>query len=379
MCITVGSLLQRLEREPNDAARFAFFMPRSHGPCRFGVYNLLHKMVLEQEGWRERVRVWSPLDGAYGDGLPSGLFALAAMGFITIDFLLQGLHDVRPVEASAGAAEAIYRRHVDELVALIRDQAARAPTQRRALLEAAGGRLFGCAALCRRAARTYAAVKTPRAIPTVAVVGEIYVRCDPFANDFVIDKLEARGIRARLAPFNEWLEYLDWCRRDSDRDRGIGSFLSQTVLRRSQQVAYDAFGRRLGWPPRTRVGESLAAAAPYLRTSLYGEAVLTIGAAVHEWRSGHVDGVVNVGPLECMPSKLAEAQFFHAAEHDGLPSITIPLNGDPIDPEVLDHFAFAVHEGFRRRSNGTRLDRHNGSRQGRRNTARAGTQDTAAR
>jgi hypothetical protein len=63
--------------------------------------------------------------------------------------------------------------------------------------------------------------------------------------------------------------------------------------------------------------------------------VLTVGTALHEWQHGRIDAVVNVGPLECMPSKIAEAQLFLAAEREGLLSLSLPLNGDPIDPEVI--------------------------------------------
>jgi len=74
--------------------------------------------------------------------------------------------------------------------------------------------------------------------------------------------------------------------------------------------------------------------------------VLTVGGPVHEWREGLIDGVVSVGPLECMPAKVAEAQFFHVAESTGLPSLSIPVNGDPVDPEMLDGFAFEVLSRF---------------------------------
>ena len=60
------------------------------------------------------------------------------------------------------------------------------------------------------------------------------------------------------------------------------------------------------------------------------------------------DGVVNVGPLECMPTKIAEAQFYHAAVREGLLAITVSLNGDPMDIEVVDNFAYEVHRRFRR-------------------------------
>jgi hypothetical protein len=58
---------------------------------------------------------------------------------------------------------------------------------------------------------------------------------------------------------------------------------------------------------------------------------------------------VSVGPLECMPNKIAEAQFYHLAEKEGLPSLTLPVNGDPVDEEVLANFAFHVRERFRAR------------------------------
>ncbi len=349
MCITLGSLLQRLERDRHTSARFAFLMPSTTGPCRFGLYHVLHRIVLERMGWKDRARVWSPLPEDYAEGLPSGLFALLMVGWVTLDILLAALYDVRPVEVCPGAAEAIYQRYRAELIERITAQASRRPTMARALMQVATGSLFGCVRLLARAARAYAAVKTGRQIPTVGVVGEIYVRCDPFANDFVIEKLEQRGMRAHFAPFNEWLEYADWCATQSCGENGPGAILTRAVRKRIQDLAYHMMGSRLGWHKRTTVKDTLAAAEPYLRAALQGEAVLTLGGPIHEWRSGVIDGAVSVGPLECMPSKLAEAQFFHVSEREGLPSLTISLNGDPMDSEVLDNFAFEVQQRFRER------------------------------
>ena len=97
-----------------------------------------------------------------------------------------------------------------------------------------------------------------------------------------------------------------------------------------------------------QVRETLAAAQGYVPESLEGEAVLTVGAALQHWRAGLIDAVVNVGPLECMPSKVAEAQFFHVAQQAGLPTLTLALNGDPINAETLDNFVFEIHERFRK-------------------------------
>jgi predicted CoA-substrate-specific enzyme activase len=347
MCITLGSLLQRLERERAGDQRFAFLMPRTNGPCRFGCYNMLHKMVLQRLGWAERVRLWSPNDEHYFEGLPAGSSALFIAGCATIDMLLEGLYDTRPRETEEGAAMAIYDRYEQALLRHIEAVDPARLTLASVIWEVASGQIFGCAEILEAAARDYARIRTARELPTVMVVGEIYVRCDPSANDFIIDKLERRGLRVRFAPFLEWLEYADFFIRTGNGARGLAGRLSSWIQLRIQNHTYRVMARVLGWPARTRVTDTVEAAAPYVRRDLIGEAVLTVGGPVHEWRHGLIDGVVNVGPLECMPSKIAEAQLFHVGEQEGLPSLTISYNGDPVDPEIIDNFAFEMHKRFR--------------------------------
>jgi len=159
-------------------------------------------------------------------------------------------------------------------------------------------------------------------------------------------------MRVRFAPFTEWLEYTDFVAWRAGTKRGFGARLRSLVQSRIQERTYAICARILGWPPRTRVRQTLAAAAPYLREELTGDAVLTVGGPLHEWREGLIDGAVSVGPLECMPTRISESQHFHVAEREGLPTLTIPYNGDPMDPEVLDNFLFEVRRGRERRSAG---------------------------
>ena len=44
--------------------------------------------------------------------------------------------------------------------------------------------------------------------------------------------------------------------------------------------------------------------------------------------------------------EIAEAQFFHVAEDMGLYSNTLHLNGDPVDPVVIENFVYEVKERF---------------------------------
>ena len=209
--------------------------------------------------------------------------------------------------------------------------------------------MFGIGDLLTDAAREFAAVRGTKRLPTVLVVGEIYVRSNAFANDNVVERLEERGLRVKLAPCTEFLEYIDHVNRRDNRQTGWNARISSALQERIRSAAHRVMVRELGGHARMHVADTLAAAESYLPESLMGgEAVLTVGAALEHWRAGLIDAVVNVGPLECMPSKVAEAQFFHIAQNEGLPSLTLALNGDSLNVETLDNFAFEVHERFRK-------------------------------
>lgn len=356
MTITTGSLLQRLERDRHTDELFSFFMPTANGPCRFGVYNLLHKIILERLGWKDRVRVFSASDDDYFAEVPQGFQIIVWTGFMAMDLLLEGFYHTRPAETVPGAAKAIYERYSSRLAKLMERRAAADLTLKASLAEVATGRLFGFAKLLERAAREYSGICDHDApLPDVLVVGEIYVRSDPFANGFVIDKLEERGVRARFAPFNEWIEYTDWVGHMRDKEgrpienrSKVKAHITTWVQTHIQDRMYSIMAGPLHWHPRTTVHDSLRAAEGYLRAELTGEAVLTLGGPTFEHREGRIQGVVSVGPLECMPNKISETQFFHVAEREGLLSLTIPLNGEPFDIEVLEGFIFEVKDRFRK-------------------------------
>ena len=348
MTITLGSVLDRLERARHTEEKFVFLVATSCGPCRFGAYRDLYHLVLDRLGWGSRVRIWSPPFGDYFQGLPQGFSAVLFTGIAALGVLEDALHDVRPVETRPGAAEEIHRRYSRELLALVEQAAGGDLSPARVLYEATTGRGYGIPGLVRRCARELAAVKGAREVPNVLLVGEIYVRSDPFANDFVTRALERRGIRARLEPISEYVQYSDYIARKQGLKRSVPDRIDHWVRKRLLSACHAAAGA-LGWGEHATIANVLEAASPWAREELEVETPLTLGVPVRAFRRGEIDATLSVGPLECMPGKIAEAQFCHVAETEGLLSLSLSLNGDPIDPEVLDNFAFEVHERFRKR------------------------------
>ncbi|HET6411887.1 MAG TPA: BadF/BadG/BcrA/BcrD ATPase family protein [Anaeromyxobacter sp.] len=347
--VTLGALLERLNREPDPAARFAFLMPGADGPCRFGAYKELDQLVLYRLGLRDRVRIWSPPFGDYFQGIPPGAGALVLAGVVAIDVLRDLRYEVEPTEVRAGAARDLFDGYLGRIVALLEEQTGEAGALRagRVLREAALGTVYGLPGLLAEAAVAFEALRGPRVAPKVLVVGEIYVRNEPFSSGFLADALARRGLLPRVVRASEFLEYSDHCGRRGKR-LGLGDRLDHWVRSRIEASCHAAAAPSMRWPRSPGVEETLGHAAPYLREALEGEAVLTLGAAVGAWRRGEVDAVVSVGPLECMPSKLAESLFHHVAGREGLLVLSLSLNGDPLDPEVLDAFAHEVHARGRR-------------------------------
>ncbi len=360
MMITLGAMLNRVRELPDPSERVTFFMPTARGPCRFGVYGSLHKIALERLGLGERVALVSPDDTDYFAGMSTGFSAKLWIGFVVHDLLEAMLLFARPVERERGAADAAFERHVADLLSLMERRGGGSLAA--ALVELATG-MWGTRALVRRAAAEFAALADlGRDVPSVAVVGEIYVRLDPFANDFLVRKLEERGLRVRFAPFTEWLEYTTFLGeervaggRPTSGDHPLGTPLKGLVQRVSAGVLRAAAAEQLGWGPPTSVEQTLAAAGPFVDPRLEGEAALTLGAPLHELREGLIEGVVIVGPHECLPCKVAEAQYGKVVEATSFPYLGVAVNGDPVDGEPLDRFAYDVHAAHARLRGGARV------------------------
>jgi predicted nucleotide-binding protein (sugar kinase/HSP70/actin superfamily) len=351
MTVTLGSLLNRIRQSPDPGQRFAYLMPSANGPCRFGVYNLLQRMILDGAGLQSRIRIVSPSDENYFEGVPLD-FQLRTMAcFTATDVLLGALHDVRPAETVPGEAQRIYDKYYARMLALL-ENTVPATSGR-----AAWGMLkdvFGLETLLRAAAEEFAAVKDGDAdIPTIAVVGEIYMRLDPYANGHVIEELESRGLRCRLAPFNEWLTY---CtdnelqrfaeNRELPGDSRSGARISKAIKTYIINRLYRAAGRELGWHKPHAVDKVIKASVPYLDPELIGEAVLSLGSPAESFRLGEINGVVAVGPHECMPNKIVESQLLFMQEKTGGHTLTISVSGEPINPDILDRFAFEVRNSY---------------------------------
>jgi len=101
---TTGSLLCALDQEGIAPEKAAFFMPTACGPCRFGQYATLDRMILDRRGQGE-VLILSPSAVNAYQGLPEELRRMMWDCIMLSDVVHKAELSVRPYEREAGAAD----------------------------------------------------------------------------------------------------------------------------------------------------------------------------------------------------------------------------------------------------------------------------------
>jgi len=339
MIITLGGLLKYLKAHPKE--EFYYFMPQAGGPCRFGQYQLLFKIILEKLGLIERVKVISPTsETGYQYQLQIGAATMgkAWAAVIFSDLLKDALHCIRPEEKIPGSTQRVfsfYLRKAEETIL-------KTPNDWPGLWG-----LWGLESLAREAAESFRRISRDsrkQDKPTVLVTGEIYVRLDSFANNEVIRELENLGVKVKLAPFREWANYVTWTRLMKEtliKAKRSKILLTHWLQQMIEKKLYRIFAKALAWPKDHHVEEILETARPYLSgLKPLGEAALTIGLPLLLWQKKEIQGVVVAGPFECMPTRIGETQLNLISQKMGLPVLTLSFYGDPLEKDILESFVW---------------------------------------
>ncbi|MHC4394178.1 MAG: acyl-CoA dehydratase activase [Planctomycetota bacterium] len=324
--ITTGDILKVITAQDFDPQKAAFFMPGSSGPCRFGMYNCMHRLVLRYAG-AENVPVISPnQDGSFYrdftasiDGSTAGNFMkdvwAAAVG---IDLLGKLILKLRPFAKDSRQAQQLYDKSVRQWVNAVEKRSSLSHLCR--LMDTIAG--------------DFAAVPLDYELrkPTIGIVGEIYVRNHPFANMNLVARLEELGAACNLASLAEWIYYTNFTRGRQARRRGqVRSFLTNVF----QDYFQKKIERALAQPLEKRFGELaevpiekvIELGRPYLHHSFEGEAILSVGKMAEFYHHG-LGGVVNVMPFGCMPSTIVSTQTMRiSADCGGMPILNLSFDG----------------------------------------------------
>jgi predicted nucleotide-binding protein (sugar kinase/HSP70/actin superfamily) len=319
MICTVGSFLRKIEEPGFDPRAASFFMPSHGGPCRFGQYCKLQRLIFDRLGYRD-VEIVSPTnENSYSElGVEDTrkFRTLSWQGIVAADLLKKFLQERRPYEKNRGSVETTYRRYLRRAEASVEGGARDLPE---VLREAAGE--FGAIPLVAGQRK-----------PVIAVVGEIFMRDNPFCSGGIIERLEDLGAETIVAPLREWIAFTTHrYRMVSGWKKDFPALLRAAITDKFQSV----LARRLDNAVRDdvemdrniEINEMLELCQPYVDNHYSGDPPIALGTAAALARTG-ISGVVNVLPFTCLPGTLVAAlSGSFRKDHDNIPWVDIAFDG----------------------------------------------------
>jgi len=348
--LTIGDMLRVINSKGFDRSNSAFMMPGGTGPCRFGCYNRLQRLVLDELGYSD-IPVFSPVQNVtlYEDlGIIGTQFDRLVWRSVVVSCLIEKkLLETRPYEVNRGQTDAVYEEAMGKLCDAVRNRAPVEP-----VLDDAFPR-FG---------EIPVDMSEPR--PVIGVVGEIYVRSNPFSNEHAIRQIEELGGEVRFAPFTEWIYYINTTGKQRARAlTGLVPYwklcIKDVVQHRDDRRISARAKHLLRHDLDPSVSSTIRAARDYVHRSFEGETILSVGRTVEFFHEG-ADGVVNLLPFTCMPGNIVSALMKRVRQdHNDMPVLNIAFEGheQTSTRTRLEAFIFQAR-AFQRAKSKTRGGKH---------------------
>ncbi len=330
--LTAGALLEHIENcDENELT--LFLMPKAKGPCRFGQYSVFMNDLIERLEI-PNLAIFAPSStNGYG-GLSTSVTLGMWQGIVT-GSILEDIHaTISTAARDKDAALKLFWQVRQDLL----DSMADWKTFSKALRKAAGD------------LSTIELAKPVETYPVISLLGEIYVRHDPLARRSLPERLTEQGFIVRVAPVLEWMKYTDWLNRNNIEGKaGLKTLLTQGIKSYfERRIRHILKASGLLFYPGPDVREVVSHGKPHISEQLTGEAILTVGASLHEIMSPSC-GVISIGPFGCMPSRVAEAvlnEKFRAGsagkkatallgKDSRLPFLAIETDGNPF-PQLIE-------------------------------------------
>ncbi len=298
LILTTGTLLHYIQNEKRDDEVLVYFMPTGSGPCRFGQYAVFMEDLVKRFEIPDVTMFSLSCEDSY-NGLGSDFQVRAWWAVVVSDVL----EDMRSMMLASSADP-------ESAMDVFRDECRR-------IMNAMEGDDFSLLEeRLEQAADRFSRIpmkRSPDETPTIALIGEIFVRRDSLSRQYLTERLAKQGFAATCSPIAEWLMYADYM-----VDNGFNYYkvagmerlrflIKKFYMNRYEKRIKSALSRsRLLHLEPLKIDKIINFAKPYISPHLAGEAILTVGSAIAEIVT-HACGVISIGPFGCMPNRLSEA------------------------------------------------------------------------
>ncbi len=317
-CPTViGNFIVTARNYHDKDQKHAILMTEAHGPCRYGQYRTLQRILLNEQGMEDTPIVfWSARDSyAAAEGYSRRrVFQAIVVG----DLLFKMRNRAAPyfrVKAEADEMLLEFKRRI-------------ADAYENKMYDSVNG-------IIREAARRFHS-KMDHSIPRkpiVGVVGEIYIRTNKYINKGLFNAIEEAGGEAWAAPIAEWVLYaasMEAYKAKHNKEgmlKRAGVFLKNHVLYKDFKDIYALGSPLLDDSPESDALGTIREGTKYMSQDFEGEALCTVGRAVEFIRHG-ASLVVNVSPFGCMPGNISMGIFEKVQDDFNASIVSVVYDGD---------------------------------------------------
>lgn len=310
---TIGAFLNIL-KDSDAPERECFFMPTAKGPCRFGQYSTLHRIILDEAGYKNTpIESWDDGSGNFGLNLTAS--RRMYNGIIIGDILYKARCRVRPYAKDRDGFDETMEGVLRDVISV----AERNGDIQKSLKDAA---------------RTLGRIeRTEERKPLVGIVGEIYVRSNIFTNGSLVTTIEDAGGEAWLATTGEWFQYLTFLDKSLGRDRGepfgarVKKRLKGAYMMRQDRVLTGCMSAVIGDRPEPSIRSTIESGERVFPRQFDGESILTVGRAI-EFAENGADLIINCAPFGCMPGTLTSGIFQRLEGKMGVPVVSLFFDGE---------------------------------------------------
>ena len=319
MIATTGSFLKKIFEPGFESEKSSFFMPGHNGPCRFGQYGKLQRLIFDNLGFHD-VEIVAPSNTdsyaelSKGAGIKFRLNAWKAI--VAIDLLRKLLQEHRPYEETPGETDRVYQSCLQNVITSV-ENGSKDLTE--VMTEAAG-------------AFKGIPTRNDGRKPVIAIIGEIFMRDNKYCSGDLVGRLEALGAETVMAPAREWITYSTyryW--RDSAFKKDAKGLLKSKI----QELFQERTGHTLEKTVADITDHSLDvtltdmlnSCGPYVHKHYDGDPAIALGSAALLAENG-VAGIVNLLPFTCMPGTLiTSVSTTFRKDYDNIPWVNIAYDG----------------------------------------------------
>lgn len=340
MIATTGSFLKKLMHPDTDPTKVSFFMPDHNGPCRFGQYNKFQRILFDRLGF-DKAEIISPAnDTSYEDisaGHGTKFRYNSWKGFVAVDILRKFKQEHRPYELIPGLTDKVYQRGLDAIVKCMENDAK------------------GLAETLESIGKSFAEIPLTngKRKPVISVMGEVFMRDNPFCSAFMVDRLEKFGAETLISGFSQFLVYFTIRYLRDSKWKGdykgilkskIQDFTQTMSAKRITKAVMEMYDNHFD----VTVNEMLDSSAPYIHRHYDGDPAVNLGTSVALAKRG-VSGLANIIPFTCMPGAIVEAVSHKFREdYNHIPAVHIAFDGQEDTSIDLRLQAF-MHQAYQYR------------------------------